>query len=237
MSVCYLTTISLSWPYSVHDSMIYEYGAVCGMRVGKETEALGENLPHATLSTKIPTWSDLGSKPNRRGGKPANNRLGYGTAHQRWRKKRRLCRPIGVSYFHLLLIGWFGQREWDGSWTCLANNEHWKCSQILFGKPHRKEPLRRLCCWRRWWCWWWREVHLVSWVLRSMTKGFCHDNNSCSNHKIARYILLNSWTATHCSDRSPYHLILSLSRIGIQSYTGVHIKLPPLLLYIYNRSF
>jgi hypothetical protein len=32
------------------------------------------------LSTTNPTWPDLGSNPGRRGGKPATNRLSYGTA-------------------------------------------------------------------------------------------------------------------------------------------------------------
>jgi hypothetical protein len=35
----------------------------------------------APLSTTIATWSDMGSNPGRRGGKPANNRLSYGTAN------------------------------------------------------------------------------------------------------------------------------------------------------------
>jgi hypothetical protein len=35
---------------------------------------------NATLSTINPTWPDLGSNPGRRGGKPATNRLSYGTA-------------------------------------------------------------------------------------------------------------------------------------------------------------
>jgi hypothetical protein len=37
--------------------------------------------PSATLSTTNPTWPDVGSNPGRRGGKPATNRLSYGTAH------------------------------------------------------------------------------------------------------------------------------------------------------------
>jgi hypothetical protein len=47
-----------------------------------ETEVLGENLsqPNATLSTTNPAWPDLGSNPDRRGGKPVNNRLSYGMA-------------------------------------------------------------------------------------------------------------------------------------------------------------
>jgi hypothetical protein len=36
--------------------------------------------PGATLSTTNPTWRGLGSNPGRRGGKPATNRLSYGTA-------------------------------------------------------------------------------------------------------------------------------------------------------------
>jgi hypothetical protein len=38
-----------------------------------------ETCPSATLSTTNPTWPDLGSNPGRRGGKPATNRLSYGT--------------------------------------------------------------------------------------------------------------------------------------------------------------
>jgi hypothetical protein len=43
-----------------------------------ETEILGEN-PSATLSTTNPTLSDPSSNQGRRGGKPATNRLRYGT--------------------------------------------------------------------------------------------------------------------------------------------------------------
>jgi hypothetical protein len=45
-----------------------------------ETEVLGENLPSATLSTTNPTWPEPCSNPDRRGEKPATNRLSYGTA-------------------------------------------------------------------------------------------------------------------------------------------------------------
>jgi hypothetical protein len=45
-----------------------------------ETEALGES---STLSTTHPTWLDLESNPDRRGGKPATNRLSYGAAYIR----------------------------------------------------------------------------------------------------------------------------------------------------------
>jgi hypothetical protein len=49
-------------------------------RLAWETEALGENLPSATLSTTNPTWPDPGLNPGRRCGKPAINRLSYGAA-------------------------------------------------------------------------------------------------------------------------------------------------------------
>jgi hypothetical protein len=39
-----------------------------------------KTCPSATLSATNPTWPDLGSNPGRRGGKPATNRLSYGTA-------------------------------------------------------------------------------------------------------------------------------------------------------------
>jgi hypothetical protein len=39
-----------------------------------------ETCPSATLSTINPTWPDPGSKPGRRDGKPATNRLSYGAA-------------------------------------------------------------------------------------------------------------------------------------------------------------
>jgi hypothetical protein len=39
-----------------------------------------KTCPSATLSNTNPTWPDLGSNPGRRGGKPATNRLSYGTA-------------------------------------------------------------------------------------------------------------------------------------------------------------
>jgi hypothetical protein len=42
----------------------------------------GKPCPSATLSTTNPTWPDPDSNPGCRGGKPATNRLSYGTAHQ-----------------------------------------------------------------------------------------------------------------------------------------------------------
>jgi hypothetical protein len=40
-----------------------------------------KTCPSATLSTKNPTWSDLGSNPGLRGERPATNRLSHGTAY------------------------------------------------------------------------------------------------------------------------------------------------------------
>jgi hypothetical protein len=47
-----------------------------------------KTCPSATLSTTNPTWSDRGSNPGRRGGKPATHRLSYGTAMRRIRWSR-----------------------------------------------------------------------------------------------------------------------------------------------------
>jgi hypothetical protein len=40
-----------------------------------------KTCPNATLSTTNPMWPDSGSNPDRRGGKPATNRLKYGTGY------------------------------------------------------------------------------------------------------------------------------------------------------------
>jgi hypothetical protein len=39
-----------------------------------------KTCPNATLPTTNPAWPDLGSNLGRRRGKPATNRLSYGTA-------------------------------------------------------------------------------------------------------------------------------------------------------------
>jgi hypothetical protein len=60
-----------------------ECGAVRGMRIGKgKPKYSKKTCPSATLSTTNLTWHDLGSNKGRRGGKPANNCLRYGTACQ-----------------------------------------------------------------------------------------------------------------------------------------------------------
>jgi hypothetical protein len=50
-------------------------------RLARETEILGESLPHCHFTTTNPTWPEPGSNPDRRDGKPVTNRLGYGAAY------------------------------------------------------------------------------------------------------------------------------------------------------------
>jgi hypothetical protein len=51
------------------------FGGMLGK--GSQITRRERTCPSAALSTINPTWSDLGSNPGRRGGKPANNRLSY----------------------------------------------------------------------------------------------------------------------------------------------------------------
>jgi hypothetical protein len=68
-----------------------DYGAVRGMRIGRGNRSTRRKpCPSATSSTTNPTWPDLGSNPGRRGGKPATNRLSYGTALPRLLSRPRL---------------------------------------------------------------------------------------------------------------------------------------------------
>jgi hypothetical protein len=54
--------------------------------------------PSATLSTTDPIWSGLGANPGRRSGKPATNRMSYGTA-----TPDMLCRCSKQTVFSLRL--------------------------------------------------------------------------------------------------------------------------------------
>jgi hypothetical protein len=63
----------------------------------------------AMLSTTNPTWPDLGSNPDSRGGKPATNRLSYGVAYLRYVSFVFLCLPLGAS---MLLAGWSAISKW-----------------------------------------------------------------------------------------------------------------------------
>jgi hypothetical protein len=46
---------------------------------GENQSIRGKTCPSATLSTTNPTWTDPGSNPGLRGGRPATNRLSQGT--------------------------------------------------------------------------------------------------------------------------------------------------------------
>jgi hypothetical protein len=48
---------------------------------GKNRSTRGKTCPSATLSTTNPTWTDQGSSPGLRGGRPVIIRLNQGTAH------------------------------------------------------------------------------------------------------------------------------------------------------------
>jgi hypothetical protein len=47
---------------------------------GENRSTRGKTCPSATLSTTNPTWTDPGSNPGLRRGRPAANRLSHGTA-------------------------------------------------------------------------------------------------------------------------------------------------------------
>jgi hypothetical protein len=71
-------TLSVSRLYSI-DNRIIKYGAGDGVRIGRRNRNAENTRPSATLSTTNPTFSDHRTKPGRHDGKPATNRLSYGT--------------------------------------------------------------------------------------------------------------------------------------------------------------
>jgi hypothetical protein len=77
--MCYLMTLSLSWLHRVDDRMIYEYEAVGGMRIGRRNRST-RRKPSPVPLCPPQTPYNLKSNRDRRGGKPATNRLSYGTA-------------------------------------------------------------------------------------------------------------------------------------------------------------
>jgi hypothetical protein len=59
----------------------------------------GKTYPSATLSTTNPTWTDTGSNPGIRSGRPAANRLSHGTTLNHKLHQREHCLRILVWYF------------------------------------------------------------------------------------------------------------------------------------------
>jgi hypothetical protein len=59
----------------------YDCGAVGGMRIGMGNRSTREKLPQCHFVHKNPTWPDVGLNPGLNGGKPATNRLSYGTSN------------------------------------------------------------------------------------------------------------------------------------------------------------
>jgi hypothetical protein len=74
-----LGTSAIYWPIvpAPGDCEDGEFGAMNWQGKPKYSE---KTCPGATLSTTNSTWSDPGSNPDRRGGKPAINCLSYGAA-------------------------------------------------------------------------------------------------------------------------------------------------------------
>jgi hypothetical protein len=70
----------LCHPRVIVKMMIVEKQMEC--RLAGETEVIGENMPQRHFCpSQNPIWLDPGLNPDRRGGKPATNRLSYGAAY------------------------------------------------------------------------------------------------------------------------------------------------------------
>jgi hypothetical protein len=78
-----LGTSATYWP-TVPAPGVYEDGEFGGMWVAGETEVLGENLPLCHFIHHKSHMTCPGANLSRRGGKPAVNRLNYGTACSTW---------------------------------------------------------------------------------------------------------------------------------------------------------
>jgi hypothetical protein len=62
---------------------------------GGKPKYSGKTCPSATLSKTNPTWTDPGSNPALRGGRPATNRLSHGTADMSF--ARNFCLIININ--------------------------------------------------------------------------------------------------------------------------------------------
>jgi hypothetical protein len=71
------TTGLLYQPRMIGDG---DCGEIGGMKIGRGTEVLGQNLPQHHFATTNPTCLDTVLNLGRHGGKPATNRLSYGAA-------------------------------------------------------------------------------------------------------------------------------------------------------------
>jgi hypothetical protein len=58
----------------------YDDGEIGGMMIGRGNRVFGENLPQCLFVHHKPHMLCRDANPGRRGGKPATNRLSYGTA-------------------------------------------------------------------------------------------------------------------------------------------------------------
>jgi hypothetical protein len=101
--------------------VIINDGEIGGMMTRRGKPKYSEKTcPSATLSTTNPTWPDVGSNRGHRGGKPATNRLSYGTA---------------ICYVLRLRIEGFWKR---------ANPSKSRHGTFL---PHQSTFLYKLCLW------------------------------------------------------------------------------------------
>jgi hypothetical protein len=76
-----LGTSATNWPIvAAPDDRLWVWSSRWNENCQEKQKYSEKTYPNATSSTTNPTWLDLGSNPGRRGGKPATNRLSYGTA-------------------------------------------------------------------------------------------------------------------------------------------------------------
>jgi hypothetical protein len=74
-----LRTSATNWPLVLAPGD-YEDKEFGGMMIGRGNRILGENLPQCHFVHHKPHMTSRGANSGHRGGKPATNRLSYGTA-------------------------------------------------------------------------------------------------------------------------------------------------------------